>query len=142
MGSLLRDFMRVLMTCPWIGRMGINEPWRRGDRAICRHGACFPPVDRPLEVPWAGSQPDGSKGVEWLWATTLGHTVGTGCMRCYGFGPPDLLALQYLSTRGLCVPSKPLMTAEQVLPSNAFPSLLEENINSAALLPFLCTVPH
>lgn len=106
MGGLLRDFMRVLTTCPWIGRTGINEPWGTGDRATSKHGARFPRVDRPPDVPWAGSQPDGSEGVGWLGATTLGHATGTGCMRHHGFGPRDLLALQYLSTRGLCVLSR------------------------------------
>lgn len=66
MGGLLRDFMRVFMTRPWIGRTGINALWGRGDRAIPWHGAHFPCVDRPLDVAWAGSQPDGSKGVGWV----------------------------------------------------------------------------
>lgn len=81
MGGLLRDFMR-----PRIGRTGINALWGRGDRAIPQHGAHFPCVDRPLDVAWAGSQPDDSKGVGW---------VG-------GWGPPR--AMQWRQgTRGVRV---------------------------------------
>ena len=134
--DLLRDFMWVLRMCPWIGRTRINEPWRRGDRAISRHGARFCRVNRPLEVAWAGSQPNGSKGVGWLgqplWAM----------QRRQGIRGITFLALQTswlcsIYPLEVCVCAwEPLTTAEQDLPSKAFPSFLEENINSATLLPF------
>lgn len=57
----------------------------------------------------------------WEGGTTSGHAMGTGYTGCQSFGPPDLLALQNLSTRVCVCPWEPLR-AEQVWPSNTLPS--------------------
>lgn len=128
------------MTCPWFGRTGTNEPWGRRDRAISRFSLCGQTSGCGLgwfSARW--QQRCGVAGGEPPRATS----VGTGCTRCHSFGPPGLLALQDLSTRGLCVPLRASQYSWASLAKQHFPPIFggKHQFSTAILLPFFCAIP-
>lgn len=138
MGGLLKDFMQVLMTCLWFGRTGINEPWGTGDRAISRPFLCGQTSGCGL----------GWFSARWQWGCGVvgsepppSTSVGTGCTRCHSFGPPDLLALQDLSTRGLCVPLAASQYSWASLAKQHFPLSFGGKPQFSNTAPFFCAIP-
>lgn len=138
MGGLLKDFMQVLMTCLWFGRTGINEPRGTGDRAISRPFLCG--QTSACGLGWFSARWQRGCGVVGS-EPPRATSVGTGCTRCHTFGPPDLLALQDLSTRGLCVPLAASQYSWASLAKQHFPLSFGGKHQFSITAPFFCAIP-